>query len=252
MEIPIGATPVFHVNNNPNYKVLDIYSEYQDNKMMKENPGLYEYLRTRRFTNKSGNDFGYEPHDERHEEYNKRGMSFGQNRSLEEMKISFAVCDKYHQVRDSLFDDYQILSRDSYTYKIQDYEENIFKMRLKMRQSEYLSEPEEEKELRSMSGNEINEKALGIKEFGEQVRKENILTILNHNDFFTKLPTQKFEIFSGESRRELDIEDQIQILISSEDNSEIRADLLEYWHNSKSDPKLDIKDFYESLLECDY
>ena len=53
-------------------------------------------------------------------------------------------------------------------------------------------------------------------------------------------------------RRELDIEDQIQILISSEDNSEIRADLLEYWHNSKSDPEFDIKDFYESLLECDY
>ena len=55
--------------------------------MMKENPGLYEYLRTRRFTNKSGNDFGYEPHDERHEVYNKKGMSFGQNRSLEEMKM---------------------------------------------------------------------------------------------------------------------------------------------------------------------
>ena len=36
---------------------------------------------------------------------------------------------------------------------------------------------------------------------------------------------------------ELDIEDQIQILISSEDNSEIRADLLEYWHNSESDPE---------------
>ena len=95
-------------------------------------------------------------------------MRFGHNKSLEEMKISFAVCDKYHQVRDSLFDDYQILSRDSYMYKIQDYEENIFKMRLKMRQSEYLSEPDEEKELRSMSGNEINEKVLGIKEFGEQ------------------------------------------------------------------------------------
>ena len=73
--------------------------------MMKENPGLYEYLRTRRFTNKSGNDFGYEPYDEQHEEYNKKG---------------------------------------------------------------------------------------------------------------------------------------------------IRADLLEYWHNSKSDPEFDIKDFYESLLKCDY
>ena len=55
-----------------------------------------------------------------------------------------------------------------------------------MRQSEYLSESEAEKEWRSMSGNEINEKVLGIKEFGEQVRKENILTILNHNDFFKK------------------------------------------------------------------
>ena len=220
--------------------------------MIKENPGLYDYLKVRRFTNKSGKDFGFEPHDERHEEYNKRGMSFGPNKSLDEMKTSFAVCDMYHQLRDSVFEDCQIQAKDSYSYKTQNYEENIFKMRLKMRQSEYLTEPEEEKELISIRGHDINDKLLDIRKIGEQVRKENILNILNHNDFFTKLPTQKFDIFSEESRRELDLGEQIQILISCEENSETRAALLEYWQTSKNNPEFDEKEFVESLLYNNY
>ena len=67
--------------------------------------------------------------------------------------------------------------------------------------------------------------------------------------FFTKLPTQKFDLFSEESREDLDIEDQIQILISCEENSEMRAPLLEYWQSSKSNPEFDASDFVESLLQ---
>ena len=54
--------------------------------MLKENPVLYEYLKTRRFSNKTGKHFGYEP---------QRGMSFGPNKTIEEMKTSFAVADSY-------------------------------------------------------------------------------------------------------------------------------------------------------------
>ena len=51
---------------------------------------------------------------------------------------------------------------------------------------------------------------------------------------FFKLPTQTFDLFSEESREDLDIEDQIQIMISCDENSETRAALLEYWQSSKS------------------
>ena len=64
--------------------------------------------------------------------------------------------------------------------------------------------------------------------------------------------TLKFDLFSEESREDLDIEDQIQILISCEENSETRAALLEYWQSSKSNPEFDASDFVESLLQCNY
>ena len=75
------------------------------------------------------------------------------------------------------------------------------------------------------------------------------ITILNHNDFFTKLPTQQFDLFSEESRRDLAIGDQIQILISCEENSEMRAALLEYWQSSQSNPEFDADEFIESLIQ---
>ena len=64
--------------------------------------------------------------------------------------------------------------------------------------------------------------------------------------------TLKFDLFSEESREDLDIEDQIQILISCEENSETRAALLEYWQSSKSNPEFYASDFVESLLQCNY
>ena len=67
--------------------------------------------------------------------------------------------------------------------------------------------------------------------------------------FFTKLPTQQFDLFSEESRRDLAIGDQIQILISCEENSETRAALLEYWQSSQSNPEFDADEFIESLIQ---
>ena len=43
--------------------------------MMKEYPQLYEYLSTRKFTNKTNKPYAFEPLDERHEEFNKRGVN---------------------------------------------------------------------------------------------------------------------------------------------------------------------------------
>ena len=107
---------LFHINNNPNYKVLDIFTDHQYLKMLKENPELYKYLETRRISNKTGKDYAFEPHDERHEEYNKRGMGFGPNKSLQEMKTSFAVADSYHKMRDKVFEEYNI-GINSYSHK---------------------------------------------------------------------------------------------------------------------------------------
>ena len=131
--------------------------------MLKENPVLYEYLKTRRFSNKTGKHFGYEPHDELHEEYNKRGMSFGPNKTIEEMKTSFAVADPYRAMRDAVFKEYQVTANNEYLYKTLDYEENIFKMRLKMRSQAYLTEPSNKNELKSFGGEKLDKKLFELK-----------------------------------------------------------------------------------------
>ena len=58
---------LFHVNNNSNYSIIDIYEQYQNLQMKKYAPHLYEYLKPRRFINKSGKAFGYQPLDAIHE-----------------------------------------------------------------------------------------------------------------------------------------------------------------------------------------
>ena len=42
--------------------------------MMKEHPQLYEYLSTRKYTNKTNKPYAFELLDEHHEEFNKRGV----------------------------------------------------------------------------------------------------------------------------------------------------------------------------------
>ena len=48
---------LFHVNNNPNYAGIDIWTDYYDEKLQISNPELYKYLETRRFTKKAGREY---------------------------------------------------------------------------------------------------------------------------------------------------------------------------------------------------
>ena len=62
---------LFHINNNPNYKLLDVWSDYLDRKMEKENPTLHSYIEKRKFSNKTGEPYRSSPLDEIHEMYNR-------------------------------------------------------------------------------------------------------------------------------------------------------------------------------------
>ena len=76
-------SPLLHFNGHYNYSVIDIQSDYQDLKLHMTRRSLYEYLDTRKFTNKKGIPYCFSPHDERHEEYNKRGLNFQKVRNVQ-------------------------------------------------------------------------------------------------------------------------------------------------------------------------
>ena len=76
-------SPLFHVNNNSNYAVMDIHTQYLTEICSKRVPDL------RKGTNFTGEKFNSEPYDERHEEYNKRGLNMFNIKTIEDLKSFF-------------------------------------------------------------------------------------------------------------------------------------------------------------------
>ena len=99
-------SPLFHVNQNPIYSQLDIHSDYIDEQMKSKASQIEKYLETRRCPNKTVGDYQCEPHDECHEEFNKRGLNFGVTNCADNFIKNFSVADSYFEMRDNLFEEY--------------------------------------------------------------------------------------------------------------------------------------------------
>ena len=99
-------SPLFHVNQNPIYSQLDIHSDYIDEQMKSKAYQIEKYLETRRCPNKTVGDYQCEPHDECHEEFNKRGLNFGVTNCADNFIKNFSVADSYFEMRDNLFEEY--------------------------------------------------------------------------------------------------------------------------------------------------
>ena len=74
---------------------MDIHTEYLDTKLGEKVPELQEYLDQRRSSNFTGNDYANEAHDERHEEFNKRGLGFQNIKTADHSKQSFQLVDHF-------------------------------------------------------------------------------------------------------------------------------------------------------------
>ena len=144
------------------------------------------------------------------------------------MRTSFAVADSYRTMRDGVFKEYQVTANNGFSYKTPDYEENIFKMRLKLRSQAYLAELSEKNDLKSFRGEKLDKKLLELKEFGQDIRRQNILHMMNSDDFFTSLPSQRLDVLETKINSVMEVEEQIKILLSCEDDPEMRADSYQY------------------------
>ena len=82
-------SPLFHVNKHPNYAHMEINVEYIEHLLAEKVPELKEFMDARKTSNFTGKPYGSEPHDERHEEYNKRGLNLQTVKTVEDFKQSF-------------------------------------------------------------------------------------------------------------------------------------------------------------------
>ena len=88
---------------------------------------------------------------------NKQGLNFQNNRNTEAFGTSFAVCESYGKLAKSVFQDYEIKADSNNSHQINDYEDNISNMRIRMRAENYLNSPMNENEAQSFNGRKLCE-----------------------------------------------------------------------------------------------
>ena len=244
-------SPIFHINRHPNYSIMDIHTDYVEESLSVKVPELEEYLNDKRCSNYTRLPYASEPHDERHEEYNKRGLNMQNVRTVADFKQSFKLVDHFSEMKDSCFDDYGIKKHGGNSLTNPDYEENVCKMRITMRHNSYLSKPEKSEGLFSLSNEELNPELLNLVEIAKMQKQEDILNVIRHNDFGRGYKTQSnISILKNEAKDKLgiDFESQLRILIASEEDAELRENLRDYCATSRNHPNYNEEKLVDDIL----
>ena len=245
-------SPLFHVNQNPIYSQLDIHSDYIDEQLKSKAPHIENYLESRRCTNKTGLDYHSEPHDERHEEFNKRGLNFGVTNSAENFIKNFSVADSYFEMRDSLLQEYEIKKPEG-EHRVPDYSFNVERMQICMRKKGYLCHPEINDDLLSLDGKQLDESLLNLTAVSRERKQQNVLKVMQSNDFLSSLNTKRVKILKDTTKVDkIDYDEQAKILISSETNTDIRSSLYDYWQSVANEKSFDKKLFVQDLINKTY
>ena len=246
---------LFHVNNHPNYSIMDIHTEYLERKLDDNNPELRDYLDARRCTNLSNKPFAYEPLDERNEEYNKRGLNMQKIQTVDDFKRSFKLVDSFTELKQSIFDDYEMKMHGGNTSSVVDYEENILKMRVAMRKQSFLNRPEKEMNMISLQNQKLNPKLIDIVNITQSERQTNILNIIRHNSFVCGFNRDSgFKVLAQDAKDKLatNYEIQLEILIASEVDPEIRENLREYCRLSSANDNFDEEKIVDDILNRNF
>ena len=121
-----------------------------------------------------------------------------------------------------------------------------------MRKKCYLSKPERMKDaMLSLENSELNPNLTRIVDIAKEQKQEDVINVIRHNDFnhgYTS--TSKFTVLKEETEDKLGInyETQLNILIASEDNPEVRENMREYCSTSRNHPEFDEEKLVEDIL----
>ena len=154
-------------------------------------------------------------------------------------------------MKESCLEDYDIKMHGGNVVTNQDYEENISKMRVAMRKKRYLTRPETDSGLFSLDDIELNPNLSNLIEIANKQRQDNILNVARHNDFSAGYKTNAdFKVLKNKAKEKLGInyENQLRILIASEENAEMRENLTEYYSMAQKHPNFDEEKIVDDIL----
>ena len=244
---------LFHINNNPNYSVIDIHYDYLMTMCMKNAPELFEYLKIRKCTNFTGDLFNFQPHDARHEEYNKLGMNLQKINNEKDFEKSFLLVDDFYEAKKHTLKEVGLNDQADVKIVIPQVENNILKMRTGMRSKGYLNHPEEDRAVDTIENVKMNEDVKDIIRKANHQRRKDVVNVLRYNDFSYGFSNTdgKLDIFAKEDDKKNahDLDHQIKILMKtvSGDEKELLEKELE---GIKTDNEKE--NFIECILAKDY
>lgn len=248
-------SPLFHINRNPNYSKMDIHSDYLTASCKAKASNLHEYLKLRKNTNFTKEKFSAEPHDKRHEEFNKRGVNMQNVKFFEHFKQSFQLIDKYSEVKEICFEDFDIKPHRGNTITIPEYGENIRKIRVHMRKMNYLNNPMENEPFTNIIGSELNPELIDIITKSRNQKIEDVLNVIRYKDFEKGYSNDAHMTVLKDERKdklEMNFETQIKILIESEDYLEQKEKIRKYYKDAQNKTSFNEEKFIEDLLSKEY
>ena len=249
---------LFHINGNLNYSVIELYDDYMMTSMEKKNPDLFNHFYTRMVTNLNNEEYCSESHDARHEEANKRAQNLLSGKDLEEFDLAFTIVDDLEEMRSKYLGELGIEDRtQESTVVIPDYEEQVRDMRISLRKTNYLKNPQSVVELESVEGHKLNKSLLDVFQTSRDKRNSDILNVIRYSDFSkgynSKSRIPILEVDKENETTVKEIEDQILILLHCIEDKEEKDVLTETFLNGKNGkPKSYFIDFLSSLIDQTY
>ena len=249
---------LFHVNGNSFYSIIDVYDEYLMSMMKTHNSELYEHLQTRLYTNMTGVPYCSQSHDARHEEANKKGQNMFPGNSLEELDLAFTIVDDIWLLRKEKFKEFGVKDSANPQAVVPNLDPLMIKMRFALRKSQYLNNPTEKSEAKSMSGQELHESLKTLFEISQKQRRSDILNVMRYNDFTeafggrtVKIPIFKDDKLNTPSNKDLITE--IQILIYSIEDLELQILVREAFEQEiLKNEAVDYQEFKNDLINQNY
>ena len=174
-------------------------------------------------------------------------MTFQNVKSKEDLLLSFKIVDSYIDMRSSVFQEYNTKINFDNNHSVPNYDDNIKEMRVKMRAENYLNNPDKKDKNSSITGKPINKDIMNIEKLAIAQRKANVLQMIKHNDFFCPFPSNRIDVFE-KGYKTADLQEQIQILICSEEDINTRWMLHDYWQKEKKKNNFDPEAFIDDLL----
>jgi hypothetical protein len=220
---------------------------------MKNATELFEYLKIRKCTNFTGDLFNFQPHDARHEEYNKLGMNLQKIYNEKDFEKSFLLVDDFYEAKKHILKEVGLNDQADVKIVIPQVENNILKMRTGMRSKGYLNHPEEDRAVDTIENVKMNEDVKDIIRKANHQRRKDVVNVLRYNDFSYGFSNTdgKLDIFAKEDDKKNahDLDHQIKILMKtvSGDEKELLEKELE---GIKTDNEKE--NFIECILAKDY